>query len=178
MNSKAQQRFVDRSRTYLSRVYLPKIKICVGLLSDDDLWWKPNPVSNSVGNLLLHLAGNLRQWVVSGLGGTEDVRQRHLEFAPERKPGANVLMPSLTGAVSEADAVLSRLDLSVLASQLIIQGQSVTGFKALYQAVEHFSGHTGQIVYITKLRTGRNLSFYEVADGIALPRWSGHDDVT
>jgi len=77
--------FLTQSREYLTEHYLPKILAAVDQLSDEDLWWRPNAVSNSVGNLMLHLSGNVRQWIVSGLGGAPDDRVRQLEFdASER----------------------------------------------------------------------------------------------
>ena len=167
--------FVEQSRAYLTSDYLPKIRISVDALSEDDVWWQPNSTSNSIGNLLLHLAGNLRQWIVSGLGSASDERQRHIEFAPDRKARAKELMDGLSRTVADADAVLANLDLSILQDQLVIQGQSETGREALYHAVEHFSMHTGQIIYIAKLRSGRDLAF-EVDLGIARPRWAERAD--
>lgn len=168
-----ERAFVDRSRTLLTADYLPKIRACVGVLSEDDVWWRPNGASNSLGHLLLHLSGNLRQWVVSGLGGSPDRRQRHLEFDPDGQAGARALVDDLSRTVAEADAVLAGLDSSILQERRVIQGQSVTGFEAVYTVVEHFSMHTGQIIYIAKLRSGRDLGFYEVTNGIARPRWPG-----
>ena len=166
-----KHRFIGRSRAYLTKDYLPTIQMSVDKLSEEDVWWQPNPASNSVGHLVLHLTGNLRQWIVSGLGGTEDNRQRHLEFAPDHRPALRELLDDLSRAVSDADDVLSGLDSSIMDERFLIQGESVTGFDALFHAVEHFSMHTGQIIYIAKLRNARDLAFYEVKNGIARPRW-------
>ena len=168
-----EQRFIHRSRQFLTTNYLPKIKAAVGGLSDDEVWWQPNPASNSIGHLLLHLAGNVQQWIVSGLGGVPDARQRHLEFAPERKAAAAELVADLARAVSEADVVLADLDPSTLETRVKIQGLAVSRFGALYHVVEHFAMHTGQIIWIAKARTGRDLGFYEVEAGVARPRWPG-----
>jgi uncharacterized damage-inducible protein DinB len=165
--------FLDQSRAYLSSEYLPKIRACMERLSEADVWWRPNSASNSVGHLLLHLAGNLRQWVISGLGGAPDERQRHGEFAPDQQPRAMALLERLAQTVAEADAVLAHIDPAVLQEQRTIQGREVTGMQALYHAVEHFGMHTGQILYITKLRTGSDLPFYEVSNGIVQARWEG-----
>src|SRR6185312_10301828 len=75
------QAFLDHSRQFLLRDFLPKIAACANKLSDDDIWWRPNDTSNSIGNLLLHLSGNVRQWIVSGVGGAPDARDRPREFA-------------------------------------------------------------------------------------------------
>lgn len=165
------QAFIDRSRAYLGSEYLPKIRRCVQEISEEDVWWRPNPTSNSIGNLLLHLAGNLRQWVISGIGGEADHRQRRTEFDPEQEPGALELLDLLETTVREADRVLARLGTDRLLEPRRIQGRDVTVLDALYHATEHFGMHTGQVIYITKLRTGRDLAFYEVDDGIARARW-------
>ena len=167
------QWFVDRSRQFLTATYLPKIEVAVARLSDNEIWWRPNPASNAIGHLLLHLAGNVRQWIVSGLGGTPASRQRHLEFTPEDTPTKADLLADLSRAVADADAVLARLDLATLETRVEIQGFTVTRFGALYNAVEHFAMHTGQIIWIAKARTGRDLGFYEIEGGVARPRWPG-----
>ena len=165
------QIFIDRSRAYLLGEYLPKIRRSMEGLGPEDLWWRPNPGSNSMGNLILHLAGNARQWVVSGIGGEEDVRRRQEEF--ERKGGlsAQDLLDRLESALQEVDRVLSRLSPERLGETRVIQGMNVSVFEALYHVVEHFSMHTGQIIYLSKLRTGEDLGFYQVRDGIAKPMW-------
>jgi uncharacterized damage-inducible protein DinB len=163
--------FLEESRWYLSREYAVKIRLCLDALSDDDLWWRPTDRSNSVGNLLLHLAGNVRQWIVSGVGGAPDTRHRQAEF-DERgpMPRAEVLRRFET-AVTEADVVLRDLDAAALARSRLIQGRETNVFKAIYHVVEHFGGHTGQIMYLTKLRTGRDLGFYRDAGGLAVEDW-------
>jgi uncharacterized damage-inducible protein DinB len=169
--------FLEESRRYLSREYAVKIRLCLAELSDDDLWWRPNDRSNSIGNLLLHLAGNVRQWIVSGVGGAPDTRHRQAEF-DERgpMPRAEVLR-RFEAAVTEADAVLRDLDAAALAQSRQIQGRDTNVFKALYHVVEHFGGHTGQIMYLTKLRTGRDLGFYRDAGGLAVEDWRTRGEV-
>lgn len=164
-------RFITESRNFLAEDYLPKIGLAVARLDDDDLWWRPNPASNSIGNLLLHLSGNLRQWVVAGLGGEPDTRQRELEFDPIDRPDRTVLLAVVSRAVADADAVLAALNPGDLADLRTIQGREVTGLHALYHAVEHFGMHTGQILYIAKLRAGEGLGLYEIIEGIPRERW-------
>lgn len=163
--------FIDRSRHLLMDEYRPKIRRCLERLSPDDLWWRPNEASNSVGNLVLHLCGNVRQWVVHGLAGREDVRTRDAEFAAEGGLDAGELARRLDEVLAEVDGALAELDPDVLDQARTIQGLEVTGLHALYHAVEHFSMHTGQILYVTKLRTGRDLGFYRVEDGTVETRW-------
>lgn len=165
------QAFIDRSRAYLTREYLPKVRRSVETIEEDDLWWRPNAESNSIGNLVLHLAGNLRQWVVSGIGGAPDVRERQAEFDAEGGVGRREVMAQLEDAVGVADRVLAGLGPDRLAEHHMIQGREVTVLDAVYHAVEHFGMHTGQIIYITKLRTAADLGFYEIDAGTARPKW-------
>lgn len=165
------QAFIDQSRRYLSSEYVPKIGRCVRELSDEDLWWRPNARSNSVGNLLLHLAGNLRQWVIAGIGEEADVRERQAEFDADGGRRRDDLMGGLESTVEAADRILASLPPGRLLETRVVQGREVTVLEAIYHAVEHFGMHTGQIVYITKLRTGADLGFYEVEGGIAHRRW-------
>lgn len=165
------QEFLDLSSGYLAEDYLPKIRAAVGKLSEDDVWWKPNAASNSIGNLLLHLSGNLGQWVVSAVGGRPDERQRHLEFDPDQRPSPDAMLDRLATTVGEACEVLANVDHATLGELRTIQGREVTCFEAIYHAVEHFSMHTGQILYIAKLRTGSDLNFYELVDGLPKAIW-------
>jgi uncharacterized damage-inducible protein DinB len=164
--------FIDQSRAYLGTDFHRKIRGALEQVSDEDIWWRPNDASNSIGHLLLHISGNLRQWVVSGLGGAPDDRTRDREFAPDHQPNRDALLDRLAGVIGEAEDVLDRLDPATLAASHTIQGREVTGLEALYHAVEHFGMHTGQILYIVKMRAGRDLGFYEVVDGIPRARWT------
>jgi uncharacterized damage-inducible protein DinB len=165
------QAFISRSRTYLAEDYLPKIRHALESLTDEDIWWRPNQASNSIGNLILHLAGNVRQWVVSGIGGFEDTRQREEEFVAQGGISAPELLARLEETLATVDRVLSGLSEKELLAPRVIQGMDVSVLDALYHVVEHFSTHTGQILYLTKLRTGQDLGFWEIEDGKAIPRW-------
>lgn len=163
--------FIDESRRYLLEEYLPKIRRSLDGLSREDIWWRPNAASNSIGNLLLHLAGNARQWVVAGIGGSEDTRRRQEEFDREGGMTAPELIGHLEETLRDVDAVLAALPGERLGEQREIQGLSVTVLKALYHVVEHFSMHTGQILYLSKLRSGRDLQFYRASEGHVETRW-------
>lgn len=163
--------FIRRSSRYLTHEYLPRVEGAVESLPEDDLWWRPNEASNSVGNLLLHLGGNLRQWVVHGVGGAEDVRTRDEEFGAEGGRRADELLDRLRADVREAAATLDRLDAGALDRRITVQGMDVNVLDAVYHAVEHFSMHTGQIIWIVKARTGEDLGFYRVEDGVAETTW-------
>lgn len=168
--------FLEQSREYLTGHYLPKIQAAVEQLSPEDLWWRPNEASNSIGNLLLHLAGNLRQWIVSGVGGAPDRRDRAIEFARRDPLPREELLATLTEAVFDADAVIARTDPAELEVRLRVQGCEVTRLQAIYHVVEHFALHAGQIIYIAKLRAGRDLGFYRLEGGIPRPAWPGHPE--
>ena len=163
--------FIEESRRYLSAEYLPKIRRSLEGLSPEDIWWRPNEESNSIGNLTLHLAGNARQWVVAGIGAAQDVRERQEEF--DRRSGltAEELLYHLQEALREVDEVLARLSEHDLSEDRIIQGLPVTILQALFHVVEHFSMHTGQIIYLSKLRAGKDLGFYKVLDGRVKTMW-------
>jgi uncharacterized damage-inducible protein DinB len=165
--------FLTRSRDYLTGDYLPRIRAAVEALDEADLWWRPNPASNAIGNLLLHLAGNLRQWIVSGVGGAPDRRERAGEFAAQGEFTRAELLDRLTEAVLDADAVLARTDPASLGERRPIQGRDVTVMEAIYHVVEHFAMHAGQIFYVAKLRTGRDLGFYRLEGGIPRETWPG-----
>lgn len=164
-------RFVEQSRFYLGTEYRTKIRAAVESLPDSALWSRPNEQSNSVGNLLLHLAGNVRQWMVSGVGGAEDRRHRAAEFDARDGADAQTLLAALDRVLDETDAVLAKLTAGDLASTRTIQGRNVTVFDAVYHVVEHFSGHLGQIILAAKVAAPGRISFYENAGGLAQESW-------
>lgn len=129
------------------------------MLSVKQIWWRGNAASNSIGNLTLHLEGNVRQWIISGLGGAPDRREREKEFAERGPVARRRLEAHLKKTVVEACRVLSRLTPGDLSRPRSIQRLQVTGFEAVSHVTEHFAFHTGQILYATKLLRGRDLDF-------------------
>jgi uncharacterized damage-inducible protein DinB len=156
------QAFIARSQHHLGEDFLPKIERCLGLLNDQQIWWRTNEQSNSIGNLLLHLSGNVRQWIVCGLGGATDSRDRNSEFARRGEIPRAELFDRLKRTVDEAVAVLGRLDSDALLAKHRIQGLEVSALEAILHVVEHFSMHAGQIVLLTKQLTAHDLHFYEL----------------
>ena len=163
--------FLERSRYYLCTEYRIKLRAAVESMPDDAVWSRPNPESNSVGNLLLHLAGNVRQWVVSGIGGATDIRHRASEFQARDGADAATLLLGLDKVLDEADAVLAKLTAADLAGSRTIQGREVNVLEAVYHVVEHFAGHLGQIVLVAKMHSPGAIRFYEDAGGLARPVW-------
>ena len=151
--------FVTQARHSLGEHHLPRILECLKMLSDEDIWWRPHSTSNSAGNLVLHLSGNVRQWIISGLGGEPDRRERDKEFAECGPLPRRALEARLRGTVVEAGKVLEELGPHQLMHAYSIQGFRVTGLEAVAHVVEHFAYHAGQIIYITKLRFGGDLGF-------------------
>lgn len=165
------QNFIDRSRGYLTDEYRVKLRRAVESLPPRALWWRPNDQGNSVGNLLLHLEGNVRQWIVGGLGGAADVRNRAGEFAAREGMSAEELLDRLDKALDEADGVLARLGPDELGERRRIQTRDVTVLDAVYQTVQHFALHLGQIIMIAKAEVPGAVKFYEDAGGAARPIW-------
>lgn len=153
--------FIAESRRHLSYVYLPKVERCLGMLTDEDVWWRANSESNSIGNLLLHLDGSTRYWIVGVAGGAAVERDRQGEFDVRRPiPGAE-LTARLKRTLADADAVLASLSAERLLEKRRPRGSDVTVLGAVYHAVEHFSMHAGQVFMLAKARTGKDLKLYD-----------------
>ena len=144
--------FIAESRKFLSSDYLPKIERCLEVLSNEDVWWRASDGSNSIGNLLLHLEGSTRTWIMSVAGGSHTERDRQQEFDQrEQIPGAE-LMARLRRTLAEADEVLASLDAGALPERRQTPWEEVTVLWAVYHAVEHFAMHAGQIIMLAKMR--------------------------
>ncbi len=143
------------------RENLEQIGRCLKLLTEEQIWNRPNEVSNSIGVLVVHLEGNVRQWIGHGLGGLQDNRDRPAEFARRKPLPTMSLLSQIAATVDEAQAILERLSSRKLADDTKIQGYRVSGIAAVFHVVEHFSFHTGQIIYATKLITNQDLSLYD-----------------
>jgi uncharacterized damage-inducible protein DinB len=161
--------FITQSRRYLATEYPTKIQRCLDVLPADAIWRRDDETSNSIGNLLLHLSGNIRQWIVSGVGGAPDARDRRAEFDAREGDDGAALMQCLLATVRDADAVLASLDAVRLAERRTIQGRDVRVLDAVYHVVEHFSMHTGQIILLAKRFAPGRVQFYEDAGGLARP---------
>ena len=171
MSSETGRAFLAEARRHLSEDYLPKIERCLERLTDEQVWWRASERANSVGNLLLHLEGNLRQWVVCGVGGAVDARVRDREFGERRHVPREELLGALRAAVSEAGDALARLDPAALLETRRVQGLDVTLLAAVFHAVEHFSMHTGQVILLTKMLADEDLAFYDFSAGVPRANW-------
>ena len=141
-----------------------KLKACLDELDEADTWRRPNDHSNSVGNLLLHLSGNIRQWVISSLGNIEDSRQRETEFAATGGYTRSELKEKLFSTVEEAKAIIKNMTLAEILKKRKVQGYSYSGISIVLHVTEHYSYHTGQIIFWTKLLKDKDLGFYAGVD--------------
>jgi hypothetical protein len=156
--------FLEFSRQKLLQEYWPRLRGCVESLNEEQVWWRPNEASNSIGNLLLHLNGNVRQWLVASFNGLKDERNRPGEFAERQRVPVAALLEKLDATMTAASEVLKHLTEADLLKTFHIQGYTVSGLYAVYQVIEHFGMHYGQIVFITKMLRGENLGFYRELD--------------
>ncbi|MFL5594873.1 MAG: DinB family protein [Gemmatimonadaceae bacterium] len=163
--------FLSRSRYWLTKEYPIKIRQCVDAMPPGVVWARPNQGSNSVGNLLLHLTGNVTEWILGGVGGRSVTRDRRSEFLSRQGGDAGALLDNLETVLREADSVLAGLSEADLERSVVIQGRDTTVLAAIYHVVEHFSMHTGQIVFLTKMYSPGKIHFYEDAGGLARPVW-------
>ncbi len=157
--------FLRESARLLRDVYLPRLERALAELRPVDAWWRPHERATSVGNLLLHLEGNVRQWILSGLGGAEDRRERATEFAAREGSPLGPLLERLLATVRGAARVIEEFPERRLTETIRIQGVETTGMLAIYHVVEHFSWHSGQITWIAKERAGpgHGIAFYDEA---------------
>jgi uncharacterized damage-inducible protein DinB len=137
-----------------------RIHDCAGRLSDEEIWMRHAENENSVGNLVLHLAGNVRQWIGHGVGGRSDDRQRDTEFAARGGIVKAALLARLDDSVNSAVAIIGAVTPDQMTREVVIQKYTVTIMEAIYHVVEHFAEHTGQILFATKLLTGEDLGYY------------------
>ena len=145
--------FIAESRAFLSSNYLTKLERCLEVLTDEDVWWRASDGSNSIGNLLLHLEGSTRTWIMGVAGGVQTERDRQQEFDEREQIPRAELMARLKRTLAEADAVLARLDTETLPERRQTPWEEVTVLWAVYHAVEHFAMHAGQIIMLAKMRS-------------------------
>ena len=159
MDTDLERQFLDHSVAKLEQ-YTGRIATCLGMLSEEQVWARSSANENAIGNLVLHLSGNVRQWIVAGVGGASDIRQRDLEFSAAGGASVADLLARLRATVEEAQSVMRNIPRERLPERLVIQNYPVSVFEAIYHVVEHFAMHTGQILFITKMLTGADLGFY------------------
>lgn len=142
----------------------PRIRKCLDQLTEDEIWKRPNAASNSVGNLILHLNGNITQYILSSLGKLDDRRVRDEEFSTRGGYGKDELWKKLEATVHTAVSVIRRMEPNTLLERRSVQGFELSGVGIIVHVVEHYSYHTGQIAFWTKLLRDKDLGFYAGVD--------------
>jgi uncharacterized damage-inducible protein DinB len=161
--------FLRHARFRLRDDYSVKIAAAMSELTDEQIWWRPNSASNSIGNLVLHLCGNARQWIVAGVGGATDTRDRASEFTHGDPIDSQALIALLETTLGDVDARLADLEAILIATASDAplqrtcrpQGFAQTVLDAVFHVVEHFSYHTGQIILLAKWHVGDRVRLYD-----------------
>jgi len=153
--------FLREAARLLRDVHFPRIREAVELLSEQDIWAREGDVTNSVGNLLLHLEGNVRQHIISGVGGIADSRNRPLEFAARGGVSKGVLLKKLEETVREAAQILENFDPEQLLEKRVIQRNEVALMDDILHVLEHFAYHAGQIILIAKTLKQHDFGWYK-----------------
>jgi uncharacterized damage-inducible protein DinB len=154
MNREIAVAFLEESKNRVIKAR-DRINQCLGQLDDDDIWWTPGSESNSIGVIIQHLVGNLRQWILSGVGGEPDIRDRPREFRMEQKTSKALLQERLNDVLEQVVETYSRVDPAQLLQGRRIQGFDESLLSAIYQTMTHLDLHAGQISYIAKIRKGK-----------------------
>jgi len=154
---------VDLVRKYAVerlRQYEGRIQVCLRKLAEDQIWMRNNPGDNSVGNLILHLCGNVRQWIGHGVAGQPESRDRDAEFAARGGMNPDDLAKMLNETIRSAAEQIEDAPGELQSQMVEIQGYRVSKQEAILHVLTHFAEHTGQIIFATKLLTGEDLGFY------------------
>ncbi|MGD0133713.1 MAG: DinB family protein [Bryobacteraceae bacterium] len=138
-----------------------RIQDCLGRLTPEQIWTRNSANENAVGNLVLHLSGNVRQWIGSGVAGLADHRERDAEFDARGGKETAELSELLNSRVAEVTAIIRAVPAARLTERITPQGHDVTVLEAIAHVVEHFAMHTGQVIFLTKMLTGQDLGYYQ-----------------
>lgn len=165
MEDQITQALIDETKRRLFDEGFARIIICLNKLTLDQIWWRPNEHSNSIGNLTLHLCGNVRQWILTGIGGQEDIRTRDQEFDQREAIDKQTLIEDLQKLQQEVLAVLDQIPAHELLQKRVVQKiYEESTLSILIHVIEHFSYHVGQISWITKMQLDETLGYYEGQD--------------
>lgn len=160
---KIKKEFIKDCIRHLNE-YTKRVKICLDMLSEEQVWQKPNDASNSIANLMLHLCGNMTQYVLSSMGGKADSRERDKEFSVKGGLSKEQLFEKLSAVVNSVIEEIQLHDEASLLKTRMVQGFEKNGIAIILHITEHYSYHTGQIALLTKLMTNEDLGFYKGMD--------------
>ncbi|MFK7935600.1 MAG: DinB family protein [Saprospiraceae bacterium] len=147
-----------RRRLYDENVV--RLNKCLDDLTLDEIWHKPNAHSNSIGNLVLHLCGNVSQWVLAGIGGQTDTRERQWEFDSDERLTKVELKEKVAQVMEQVELVLQQISPADLLEKRAVQCYEETPLSILIHVVEHFSYHVGQMTYVVKLWKDQDMGYY------------------
>ncbi len=165
MEDQFTRALIEETKRRLFDEGITRIIICLNKLTLEQIWWRPNEHSNSIGNLTLHLCGNVRQWILSGIGAQEDIRTRDQEFDQRAAIDKEILINDLHKLEQEVRMVLDQIQPSELLKKRLVQNiYEESALSILIHVVEHFSYHVGQISWITKMQLDIDLGYYEGQD--------------
>lgn len=163
MKQSVSKEFIEQAIIRLKE-NTPKVKKCLDEMSDGEIWKRPNPSCNSVGNMILHLCGNITQYIISSLGGIEDKRERDKEFSAEGGFTKVELFNKLESTVSQAGKIIEKVTPEEMLNKHSVQGFELSTIGIIIHVVEHYSYHTGQVIYWTKLLKDKDLGFNSSID--------------
>ena len=158
-----KKEFIDQSIHRIDE-NTKKLRTCLDELDESETWKRPNENSNSIGNLILHLCGNIRQYAISSLGNIADVRERDKEFSADGGYSKQELLDRLISTIDDAKNVMRNATETELLRKRTVQGYSYSGIGIIVHITEHYSYHTGQIIFWTKLLKNKDLGFYAGVD--------------
>ena len=156
--------FITEIKRRLFEESMFRLKKCLAELTEEQIWYRPNKASNSVGNLVLHLHGNVRHWIVAGLGKNKDVRERQKEFDEPGPVPVEEMLTDMEQLMTEVDAILNQTTANDLLEVRNVQGYQESGLSILVHITEHFSYHVGQMTYIVKMLKDKDMGYYEGHD--------------
>jgi uncharacterized damage-inducible protein DinB len=165
MNQNIGQNFIQQATIHFNE-NLPRIEKCLNLLTEEQVWQRPTSNSNSIGNLILHLCGNIRQWVISSIGNQKDSRQRDVEFAATEGLSKAELYTKIENTIQEAIETIANLSQDQLLAPKSVQGYHYSALGNIFHVVEHLSYHVGQIAFWTKALKDKDLGFYADNDSL------------
>ena len=159
MTNEMGEAYIRWCRHRLLEHYWTRVQRCLTLLPPEDIWWRAHETNNSVGNLVVHLTGNIRQFILSSFGNMPDVRDKEAEFATREEISRESLLAGLETALRQADRVLQEFPAEKLLEKTTLHARERTYLEILAIVMEHFALHTGQIIFVTKLKIGKDPGF-------------------
>lgn len=151
VTNRPAREMVEELAERLLRIYPDEIRACLHELTEEKIWWRPNPSTNAVGNLVLHLCGNLRHYLGRGVAGSSYRRDRPAEFGERTPVTRDELLHKLDEAVADARSAFASLTDERLVANADLGAESRPIGRLLVGIVAHFDSHVGQIVYATKM---------------------------